>query len=223
MDPARTLVRPPRQRRSAETLERIVRAAEELLVEREWDSATVDDIVRRAKSSKGSFYSRFPDKAALLSYLTIRTLSGARDLWQERLEPERWRGVPVGDLVDHFIAVSIHDYRRAPAPLRALFIHSLEHPDDSEFDAMIAELNAAIRDQLTRLLRERTDEFSHPRPATAARMMFLMVDVLVRELIFFEEPRDGPLHMTDRTLRAELRRSLHAYLGVADRSGKAPS
>jgi AcrR family transcriptional regulator len=214
VDPARALVRPPRQRRSAETLERIVRAAEELLVEREWDSATVDDIVARAKSSKGSFYSRFPDKGALLSYLTVRTLSGANDLWQERLDPERWRGVPVTDLIDHFIDVSIHDYRRAPAPLRALFIHSLEHPDDSEFDAMIAELNAAIRDQLTKLLRERTNEFSHPRPATAARVMFLTVDVLVRELIFFEEPREGPLHLSDRTLRSELRRSLRAYLGV---------
>ena len=220
MDPGRTLVRPPRQRRSAETLERIVRAAEELLVEREWDSATVDDIVRRAKSSKGSFYSRFPDKSALLSYLTIRTLSGARDLWQQRLDPERWREVPVGALIDHLIDVSIHDYRRAPAPLRALFIHSLEHPDDSEFDAMIAELNGTIRDQLTGLLRERADEFSHPRPATAARMMFLMLDVVVRELIFFEEPREGPLHVSDRTLRSELRRSLHAYLGVIPAAAK---
>lgn len=220
MDPGRTIVRPPRQRRSAETLERIVRAAEELLVEREWDSATVDDIVRRAKSSKGSFYSRFPDKSALLSYLTVRTLSGARDLWQQRLEPERWRGVPVAALIDHLIDVSIHDYRRAPAPLRALFIHSLEHPDDSEFDAMIAELNGAIRDQLTALLRERTEEFSHARPATAARMMFLMVDVVVRELIFFEEPRKGPLHLSDRTLRSELRRSLYAYLGVKEPAAK---
>jgi AcrR family transcriptional regulator len=214
VDPAHSLVRPPRQRRSAETLERIVRAAEELLVEREWDSATVDDIVRRAKSSKGSFYSRFPDKGALLEYLTIRTLAGASDLWRDRLDPARWRGVPVTALIDHFIDVSIHDYRRAPAPLRALFIHSLEHPNDSEFDALTAELNATIRDQLSTLLRERADEFSHPRPATAARVVFLMVDVLVRELVFFEEPRQGPLRLSDRALRTELRRSLRAYLGV---------
>jgi hypothetical protein len=48
-----------------------------------------------------------------------------------------------------------------------------------------------------------------------------MVDVLVRELIFFEEPREGPLHMSDRTLKSELRRALYAYLGVGDRAPKA--
>ena len=59
--------RPPRQQRSAATLDRIVRAAEELFAERGFEGATVDDIVARAGSSKGSFYSRFADKQALLA------------------------------------------------------------------------------------------------------------------------------------------------------------
>ena len=214
LEPASPSVRPPRQRRSAETLERIARAAEELLVEREWDSATVDDIVTRASSSKGSFYARFADKAALLAYLTERTLAGAEELWARRLDPERWRDVPLVDVVDHLIDVSIHDYREAPAPLRALFIHSLEHPLDSDFDALVARLNEAIRDLLTQLLRERRDEFTHPRPAIAAKVVFLMIDALVREVVFFEEQREGPLHLADRALRGELRRAVRAYLGI---------
>jgi len=212
--PSSSSVRPPRQRRSAETLERIARAAEELLVEREWDSATVDDIVARASSSKGSFYARFSDKGALLGYLTERTLAGADELWARRFEPERWRGIPLVDVLDHLIDVSIHDYREAPAPLRALFIHSLEHPGDSDFDRLTARLNEVIRDLLGKLLRERRDEFTHPRPAVAARVVFLMIDALVREVVFFEEPREGPLHLRDRALRTELRRAVHAYLGV---------
>lgn len=183
-------------------------------MEREWDSATVDDIVARASSSKGSFYARFADKGALLAYLTERTLAGAEELWARRLDPEQWRGVPLGSVVDHLIEVSLHDYREAPAPLRALFIHSLEHPQDSDFDAVVARMNGLIRDLLTKLLKERRDEFTHPRPATAAKVVFLMIDALVREVIFFEEPREGPLHLADRGLRAEVRRAVHAYLGT---------
>ena len=41
-----------------------------------------------------------------------------------------------------------------------------------------------------------------------------MIDALVREVVFFEEPREGPLHLRDRALRTELRRAVHAYLGV---------
>ena len=180
-----------------------MRAAEELLVEREWDSATVDDIVagaparRRARSTPAS-----RTRAALLAYLTERTLAGADELWARRLAPERWRGVPLVDVLDHLIDVSIHDYREAPAPLRALFIHSLEHPADSDFDRLTAELNEVIRDLLGKLLRERRDEFTHPRPAVAAKVVFLMIDALVREVVFFEEQREGPLHLRDRALRA---------------------
>jgi AcrR family transcriptional regulator len=206
--------RPPRQRRSAETLERIVQAAQELLVERAFDAATVDDIVRRAGSSKGSFYSRFPDKRALLAYLAQRTFAGARDYWAKRLDPERWTGVPLGKVIDRLVDDVVKDYRRAPPPLRALLVYSMTHPEDSEFDQMTAGLNRHVRDLLARLLRERQDELTHPKPAAAARMLLLILDSSVREAIFFDEPRHGPFAVSDAVLRAELRRAALAYLGV---------
>ena len=83
---------PPRQQRSAATLDRIVRAAQDLLAQRGYDAATVDDIVARAGSSKGSFYHRFADKEALLAYLGGECLARAKATWAERLDPERLRG-----------------------------------------------------------------------------------------------------------------------------------
>ncbi len=53
-------------------MERILGAAEELLREKPFDGVTVAEIVRRADSSVGAFYARFPAKAALLSALYAR-------------------------------------------------------------------------------------------------------------------------------------------------------
>jgi len=217
---AGTGFRPPRQRRSAETLERIVAAAEELLVERAWDAATVDDIVARAGSSKGSFYSRFPDKRALLTFLARRTLAGAKEYWSHRLDPAAWESAPLGQVVSRLVDDVVRDYRRAPAPLRALFVYSMTHPDDSEFDEMTAGLNRHVLGLLARLLRTRRAEYTHPRPATAARVLLLMIDATVREVVFFDEARGGPFATGDAVLRSELKRAALGYLGVVNLDGR---
>ena len=53
---------PPKQARSQRTLERILQAAEELVLEKGLASVSVPDIVARANSSVGGFYARFEDK-----------------------------------------------------------------------------------------------------------------------------------------------------------------
>ena len=65
-------VRPPRQARSQETLDRILDAAEALVAEKGFGDATVADIARRAESSVGAFYARFKDKEGLLYALYER-------------------------------------------------------------------------------------------------------------------------------------------------------
>ena len=52
------------------TRSRIVSAAWELFYENGYDSTTVDDIVDRSETSKGSFYHYFASKDALLSSLS---------------------------------------------------------------------------------------------------------------------------------------------------------
>jgi AcrR family transcriptional regulator len=105
--------RPPQQRRSAATLDRIVRAAEELLAERSFEEATVDDIVARAGSSKGSFYSRFADKEALLAYLGGECTAQAKASWAEQLDPDATEGMPVEEVVDVFVGRLLEEYERS--------------------------------------------------------------------------------------------------------------
>ena len=62
-------VRPPKQARSQQTLERLLVAAETLLAERPWEQIGVAELCAAADASVGAFYARFTDKDALLDLL----------------------------------------------------------------------------------------------------------------------------------------------------------
>ena len=71
------------RRNSRNTRSRIVSASWELFYEKGYDDTTVDDIVERSGTSKGSFYHYFPGKDALLS-----SLSSLFDEKYEELMPQ---------------------------------------------------------------------------------------------------------------------------------------
>ena len=64
--------RSPKQHRSRQTLQRITRAALELIGQNGVEGTTVGAITRRAGSSVGSVYARFDGKSDLLHYLDER-------------------------------------------------------------------------------------------------------------------------------------------------------
>ncbi len=67
-------IRPPRQRRSQDALDRVLKAGVELLREQGYEGFTVQEVSRRADVSVGSFYSRIPSKDALLLAVYDREL-----------------------------------------------------------------------------------------------------------------------------------------------------
>jgi len=202
--------RPPQQRRSAATLDRIVQAAEELLAERTFEESTVDDIVARAGSSKGSFYSRFADKEALLAYLGGECIARAKATWAEQLGPEDYADAPLEDVVDAFVGRLLDEYRRAGGVMRALFLEARLNPG-SEFEQMTDSLDGHIRDALERLLSAR-DDVPHRSPRLAATTTMLLLDSAIREAVFYSNDRGGPLAVRPKDLRGELVRASCAYL-----------
>jgi len=65
-------VQAPAQGRSERTFFRFLDAAEALLAQRHWHQVSVQEIVKNADASVGSFYNRFNDKTALLHCLDGR-------------------------------------------------------------------------------------------------------------------------------------------------------
>src|SRR5215471_17473014 len=90
-------VRPPQQARSQLTLSRILDAAEAILGEKSWEDASVAEIARRAGSSVGAFYTRFPDKDSLLAALHQRFIEEAWATSQAALDDKRWAGAAISD------------------------------------------------------------------------------------------------------------------------------
>ena len=85
-------VNPPRQIRSQQTLERLLDAAEQLILEKGPEGASVSGVAKRAKSSVGAFYARFDDKDSLLRSVYERFLDQANATIDHALRPENWAG-----------------------------------------------------------------------------------------------------------------------------------
>src|SRR3954471_15362992 len=111
MTAASAHVQAPLQDRSRRTLENIGRAVEDLLATRSFDDISVNDIVRRARCSIGSFYARFESKDDLLPYLYERYDADLRPRIQARSAPSEWQhlsfretvALVVGHTVDMFL------------------------------------------------------------------------------------------------------------------------
>ncbi|MBI3724109.1 TetR/AcrR family transcriptional regulator [bacterium] len=77
----------PTQARSRARVERILEAAAQVVQEKGYDGATTNAIARRARTSIGSLYQFFPNKAALMHALALRYTDELRGLLGRALVP----------------------------------------------------------------------------------------------------------------------------------------
>lgn len=131
-------MRPPKQERSRETLERILAAAEEVLDGRTFSEVSVEQILLRADVNRSSFYARFKTKEDLLPLLYERFTASARREFlaattlDEHLEPRR--------IIAMCIA-AYADFLRRFQPQAMTLEGTGEH---SARDALQAEVTAGI-------------------------------------------------------------------------------
>ncbi|NIP58193.1 MAG: TetR family transcriptional regulator [Gemmatimonadetes bacterium] len=197
---------PPRQERSRRTLERIARAARELIAEHGVQGTTVQRIVDRAESSVGSFYARFDSRDDLLRYLEERVWRTARERWDEAVAAETWKGLSLWKVLEGVVSLLVRLYREDARVGRALGRNAgAPSPREETFHEGVIET-------LGELVRARAGEISHPDPASAMEFGYRWVLGGIREL---GHRRD------DDTLAREIARGWRAYLGnPVDASGK---
>ncbi|MBI2825965.1 MAG: TetR/AcrR family transcriptional regulator [Planctomycetia bacterium] len=204
-------VRPPRQTRSQETLERLLDAAEEVFAERGFESATVAEIVRRAKSSVGAMYARFTDKDALLSCLHERFCEEAMATSDVALDAERWEGASIAEIFDEVIPFLVEVYEQKRGLIRAFIIRA---SGDAEFVEAGLRLGRHISEGLTELVMARRGQITHPNPAVAVDFgLRLVFDTLDLSSMFSGVQRTA-MPLTPRQLSEELIRAYLSYLGV---------
>jgi AcrR family transcriptional regulator len=204
-------IRPPRQARSQETLDRLLDAAEALLEEKGFDDVGVAEIAQRAGSSVGSFYARFPDKAALLHALQERFADEGTATADDALDPARWQGAQIPEIVSAVVAFLVGIHRDRRGLLRALWLAQALRP---EFRARATALSLHVSRRLGALLLERRAEIAHPDPARAVAFGFWQVLASLRCAVLEPEEALAVRRVSERALPAELARACLAYLGV---------
>ncbi len=216
--PSLRWIRPPLQARTRRSLVRFLDAAEALTAEKGFDDASIGEIARRAGSSVGAFYRRFPDKDGLLQALHERFCEEARATADDALDPARWEGAPLARILGAVVTFLVQITRERAGLVRAI---ALREAGDPAIRERAQRLQRYVREGLARLVRQRSDEIDHPDPERGIHFVYgVALAALDRRALLGEGP-SAAFDEPDPELACELTRVFLGYLGV--RPGRPPT
>jgi len=112
----------------------------------------------------GAFYHHFRDKGALVQALLARTADEFRDTMQAAVDPERWEGASIAEILEAYLQFSLDVGRERAGLRRAQLVLSLRDPAAaSEMQSLQQELGKRLEE----LLLARIDEIGHAEPQRA--------------------------------------------------------
>jgi len=189
----------------------VLDAAEALLADKRFEDIHVTEIASRADTSVAAFYRRFKDKEALLHALHERICEEAFATADDALQPERWEGAGIREILDTVVPFLIDALEGREALDLAVYQRGLT---DAAMRERSDRLILYVMEGLSRLLLERRAEIGHPEPERAVSFALVqMFAVLVQ--IYTTGRRDVALvRMGDREITRELTNSCLAYLGM---------
>jgi AcrR family transcriptional regulator len=210
----------PQQARSRESLERLMKAAREILNEKGLDAATVPKVAARAGLSPGSVYRRFPNKDALMRAVILQTLAALDASTASALTSELAERLSLQAFAEIMVRQSLAAQRRNAKMLRAMHQFILSHPNVG-FKKKAAELNARSIQRVADFLLLKRSEMNHPDPRKAAPFALMLVGFALQEIVVFDAlpgVQDPRLPKTDDELVEELARAFLRYLGAEHKS-----
>jgi len=207
-------IRPARQTRSRQTLERLLDSAEALIADKGFDDVTVADIAARAGVSVGAVYARFRGKRGVLHCLQDRFVEEAHLTTDVAFDPDRWAGAGVDEIVGELVAFLVQIHRERRGVLRELTAGTRSEPPMLERKERLV---AHVSERLSALLLPRAAEIAHEDPARAVALGLRLVVGMLEQAILFGERGVVGIPVSDEKLAAELTRAFLGYLGVDGR------
>lgn len=203
-----------RQERSRRNAAAIVRAMRELLKTQSFEDVTIADIARRAGTSVGGFYARFPSKVAVLEVIlgavTVEA-NAALDALQERV-----RGQDAATLLREWATVMVGVFRGSKREIRELMRNL---PDGRKEDGPLGRKLKHLRDRargfLRSELRSRAAELDADDLDVAISLALMVGTVTIREAVIGSALPGYGTDIDDERLAHEVSRCMAAYLGVA--------
>jgi AcrR family transcriptional regulator len=199
------------QRKPAhETLEKMLASAEEQLREEGFESFTVQGALQRSGLSVGAFYSRFPDKTAILRELQERVHGRMEPLIISGLGAMTGKTKSLQEAVDCGFGTLIDRVVGERELFRSFMMLSISDP---EMRAKGEQVSVERRRALTALLLPHADEIGHPDVEAAIGSAYSIYTVTMRgRLIYYGSPFEAQFGPTDDSMFDDLKDALALYL-----------
>ncbi len=195
-----SLRRQPKQQRSQQRVEQILRSAAEVFVEVGYEAATTHMIAARAKTAIGSLYQFFPDKLAIFHALEARHMENVITLNRELLQSADLTR-PFAEFIDRLVEAHIA-YFQDPIP-RVVYIQYFVAPQ--LFVLFDEAFNRQLIEQYANFLRQWNPALPIEKSECLAETVHQCYNALLLQALRGEEHKR-------RSRYAELKTLLVAYL-----------
>jgi AcrR family transcriptional regulator len=160
-------VKTPRQQRSSDSFERILKTAETLIRTKGYEALTVAEVVRRSSTSVGTFYARFQDKTALLHAVQERVHGREETRMREELAKVDWAGLSLEETVSRLVDTKRRVTKGNDRLLEAFVVYGATDPvlrqRGYQHKALVESLEVEI-------LMRHAAQIGHKDPDSAARV-----------------------------------------------------
>ena len=207
---------PAHQERSRKTLNRLLRAAAEILDREGLEAATIPRIAARAGVTPGAVYRRFPDKDALMREVCLRILQENYEQNQELLSRENWHGKSLAEMTRSLIELILKGHALRRGLLRAIAFFTYQH-HDAEFLRKSEKWQHKMLRAVSDLLLTRRSEIRHPHPEAAVPFALIMIGMVAKgALVLPRNPNSLSQILPEMKvqLEVELPRMVFRYLGI---------
>lgn len=208
-DPSSVPYNVPRQKRSRESLERLLDAAEEQISIKGVESFTIADVVNQAELSVGAFYARFPDKTALLHAVQDRFHGRVEPLVHAEMRARAAGAKSLAEAVDQLIDTLVAHVTGNRELHRAFMMNSVFDPF---MRARGEKVNKERREVFSSILMEHRSEIGHADPIQAINVGYGMYAAVVRGTLVFGWQHELYYDMSNQTVVEELKHALTLYL-----------
>lgn len=199
-------------------MDRLLDAAEAVIREEGISELTVVKVVKKARSSVGAFYRRFPDRDSLLFAIQERNHARAIKVYDAQMEMLRRRRASLEDTLSELFSLRARMVIQDSPLLHAFVVQEALMPI---FQEEGRKFYAYCRATMADVLLSYRDEIAHPEPELAAEMVCRTWLALMEQTVLYgRSPFDSEARSGDpATLVAEYTRAMAAYLRGLPLSG----
>lgn len=200
-------IRAPRQDRSRQTMDRVLKALEELLDEKPFDKITMVELAQRSGTGTSSIYARFKDKRSLILGVHGRLAETVFPCLERLFDRERLAGKPLRKVLHANIGYIFRFYRTHGQIVRAALI--VDAPFVYERQMKVYHYAA---DQLSGLLGPRLPQADRRSLDRAVDMGVRMVSAVVHQMLIFQDFEMLRRPVSDRVVVEQLTVAVWALL-----------